>query len=392
MPVPQAHAAHLAQAVREAIGAALPVFAEGRIESPRVAHGVLAAGQADAVVMTRALISDPALPRKVAGLDDEPLRPHIGMTRYFSVQGDWNRPLGDLSNPRAGRENLLPPVVVGKAPRPALVIGGGAAGMEAAITLARQGRSVTLREGGPELGGMAAVLARAVPARAEFALLVDYQRAMLERLGVRVELEQPVTTWEPAFAAQEALYLAIGAEPPLPTLPAGNLPLLPPRALLAGAPDLPPPGKDPVAVVDGEGGFSMAAAVEWLLEREYAVAVITADLFVGRGLVESAELLWFQRVAPRGARFHPRTLAEGVEDRTLRCRERFSGRAFALGPLAGVVIVEPEVPAGDRQGASAGLLATLRAAHPRVLTLGDARAPRLVGEAIQHAHRTVLLE
>jgi len=36
------------------------------------------------------------------------------------------------------------------------------------------------------------------------------------------------------------------------------------------------------------------------------------------------------------------------------------------------------------------LLERLRGRHPRVITIGDARAPRLMGEAIVHAHRTVI--
>jgi 2,4-dienoyl-CoA reductase (NADPH2) len=390
MPVPQAHAAHLAQAVREGIGAALPVFAEGRIEAPAAAQAVLEQGQADAVVMTRALISDPDLPRKLAGehgTAGEPLRPHIGMTRYFSVQGDWNRPLGDLINPRAGRETLLPPLQRSATPGSALVIGAGPAGLEAAATLARLGHAVTLREAGPRLGGMAAVLAGAVEARREFGLLVDYYGALLEHLGVTLRLGQPVQADEPGLDAFAAIYVATGAQPPAPPFAAQGGRVLSPRELLAGAAadGLPPPAAGRVAVVDGEGGFRMANAVEWLLARGYSVDVLSADLLVGRELIESAELLWFQRIAQGGVGQHPMLQAEALQGDTLLARERFSGRERRFGPLAFVVSAQPEQP-------RSALASALRTRHPRVLTVGDARAPRLMGEAILNAHRTVLLE
>ncbi len=385
MPVPQGHAAHLAEAVRKGIAAAVPVLAEGRIESPHTAQAILAAGKAEAVVMTRALVSDPDLPRKVARDICEPLRPHIGMTRYFSVLGDWNRPLGDLINPRAGRESILPAPAPADVDRPALVIGGGPAGMEAALTLARQARTVVLREAGNQLGGMAAALAREVPARGEFANLVDYYMAMLERLGVQVELNRPVVGFEPDFAEFEAIYLAAGAQPPPPPFPVAAGTITTPRELLTGAPPLPGPRHRRAVVADYEYGFRMASAVEWLLERDFGVDVITEDFFVGRELVESAEFLWFERVTRRGARFHPRLQASAFRDGALICRDRFSGRERVFGPASLLVVAQPERPLP-------ALLETLREAHPRVLTVGDARAPRLMGEAILNAHRTVLLE
>ena len=388
MPAPQAHGAHLAQGVREALAnrerAAPPVFAEGRIESPQVAARVLAEGQADAVVMTRALVSDPNLPRKVAGEDPEPLRPHIGMTRYFSVVGDWNRPLGDLANPRAGREVELPPVTKTDVPRPMLVIGGGPAGMEAACTLARQGHGVTLREGASELGGLAAALARSVASRNEFLLLVDYYRHQLEQLGVEIQTGSPVEDWEDDFTEFAALWVATGTRAPSPEME-GDPPPLSPRALLLDPGNLPVPEKGKCAVIDKEYGYRMANAVEWLLQRGYGVEVVTDDLFVGRGLVESSDLLWHGRVAGQGTGFHPNLEALSHGDGRLECRERFSGRERTLEGIAWSVEARPEPP-------DSALSESLRVWHPHVVTLGDARAPRLMGEAILQAHRAVLLE
>ena len=413
MPTPQAHAAPLAENIRRAVAGALPVFAEGRIESPQAAESVLAQGQADACVMTRALISDPDLPRKLAGAGPEPIRPHVGMNRYFLVKGDWNRPLGDLANPRAGREARLPRLAPGAAARaaegaPVLVIGGGPAGMEAALTLARLGRRPHLVEAGPALGGMAERLAAQQPTRAEFGPLVEWYRAMLDRLGVRVELNRAVDGGEPWLADYARILIATGAEaPPAPwPLPAG-LCAVTPRGLFApGARErLPPPAAGRALVIDSELGFRMGNAVEWLLDAGYGVDVATEDFFVGRELVESGELLWFNRVAPRGAALHPRLRAGTFEREATRSsftailRDRFSGQECRIPGLALVVYAAPERPAtipplqkaergpgGEGEGRT--LREILRARGLDAETIGDARAPRLMGEAILHAHQT----
>ncbi|MEE8434198.1 MAG: FAD-dependent oxidoreductase [bacterium] len=394
MPVPEGHAAHLAAAVREGIAtaaregiaAAVPVFADGRLETPGLADEVLERQQADAAVMTRALISDPDLPLKCAGENREPIRPHIGMMRYFSVQGDWNRPIGDLANPRAGREAELAARPPASTPLPMLVIGGGPAGCEAAATLARAGHRVTLHEARGTLGGMAALLGGAVEARTEFERLCRYYRDLLAHLEVEVALNRPVLGFEPGMEAFHALFLADGAEAPEPImdadLEAAGMPVVSPRRLLESTAEEWPRQHKAAAVADREFGFRMAAAVEWLLQGGWAVDVITADFLVGRELVESAEFLWFNRVAEKGARFHPRLETVSARDGVLTCRDRFSGRSHRFGPLDLVVDCAPEVP-------KPGLLEKLAAGHPRVITLGDARAPRLMGEAIAHAHRTV---
>jgi hypothetical protein len=204
-------------------------------------------------------------------------------------------------------------------------------------------------------------------------------------LGVMVETGRVVSPQEPGLAEFAAIYVASGAEAPAPHFPAQGRPVFSPRALLEDAGDLPPPSAGRVALVDREGGFRMANAAEWLLAHGYGVDVIGEDFYVGRELVESAEFLWFPRVAQQGLGQHASLEALRLEGDTLLCRERFSEREWRFRPLAFVVCAQPEQP-------RTALAEALRARHPRVLTVGDARAPRLMGEAILHAHRTVLLE
>ncbi|MBI4083102.1 MAG: FAD-dependent oxidoreductase [Candidatus Lambdaproteobacteria bacterium] len=442
MPTPEAHAAHLAGTVRvmvrQAVGGRVPVLAEGRILSAATARAVLAAGQADGVVMTHALLAEPDLPALLAaqqaGRDAAPARPHIGMARYYAVRGDWNRPLGDLANPRAGREALLPPVVQRERAAPVLVIGGGPAGCEAAITLARQGAAVRIVEAGEALGGLAEALARTVPSRAEFARLVEYHRAMVARLGIAFQLGRRIAGHEPWMADFARILVATGARAALegfaaldgPATSAATSPsggeigqgrgpssptpqgggglgwgpstpspqgggglgwggrIITPRDLLAGTP-LPAPARGAALVYDEERGHRMGNAVEALLARGWRVDVATDDFQVGRGLVEGGELDWFNRVGGQGVGWHPRLRLKALRPEGVVCADRFSGAERIFPGVALLVIARHEVPED-------GLVEAIGAHHPRVEAVGDALAPRLMGEAILTAHQAALAE
>jgi len=187
------------------------------------------------------------------------------------------------------------------------------------------------------------------------------------------------------------IYVATGARPPLPELEVEDAacPVTTARELLDDpSGPLPVPGR--AAVVDEEYGFRMANAVEFLLARGFAVEVVSPDLFVGRELVESGEFLWFQRVASAqisgapAVTLRPRLRARALRGHALFCTGRFSEAETPVGPLALVVLAQPEVP-------DTSVYETLATRHPAVIRIGDARAPRLMGEAILNAHRAVVL-
>lgn len=438
IPTPQGEAVPLAAGVRQAIQAKRPVFAEGRLEDPALAEELLRREQVDALVMSRALLSDPHWPRKwcarsiagsIAGsvassvansiaqgvpgspcqggsqhmpksVAEEAIRPHVGMPRYFSVRGDWNRPLSDLSNPRAGREEILPPLrgvaEAGAAEGgAALVLGGGPAGLEAASTLAARKWEVHLIEREARLGGLARTLAEALPGCAEYGALADYYETLVTRAGVH--LRTGVTLPEASQKAQLAAFLELeryalvllanGAEALPPPFPCAEGSVYSARELLQSrtSVELPPPQAGRVLVVDEEGGYPMACAVEYLLARGHAVEVISADFYVGRELSAAGDIPWFTRVGAQGVRLHPLREPLAYSEQTLRCRIRFSTREEHFSEVACLIWAGRERPAST-------LLESLQSCHPAVYPIGDACAPRYMGEAILNAHRSALGE
>ena len=134
---------------------AVPVFVAGRISQPQEAEAILEAGQADACVMTRALICDPELPAKTeAGrLDD--IRACIGCNQACIGHFHAGYPISCIQFPESGREREFPRIGrPGEERHPAaararevLVIGGGPGGLKAARRRRRAGPSGDARGG-----------------------------------------------------------------------------------------------------------------------------------------------------------------------------------------------------------------------------------------------------
>ncbi len=413
MPTPQGFAIPLAHGIRNAIQEAIPVFADGRIEQPKVAACALTQHQADAVVMTRALISEPRLPQQLARIKQgakppTSIRPHVGMGRYFAVRGDWNRPLSDLANPRAGREALepfchfkptgAPPTLdhgghhktAQKAPKTALVIGGGPAGMEAARVLAHHGFGVELWESTQQLGGVARLLAQALPERAEYGAWVAWCTHELECLRVEVCLNTPAEKQSDAALQQaDVVVVAIGAQSntakATALVDAKPHALLSPRHLLqskemARLQTLAPQS---ITIVDAEMGWHMASATECALTQGLKVTLVSEDFSIGRKVVENADFAWLERVAKSGVTFHVRHKAQRWQKGRLLCHDRFSGEELWIESAISPVVCLPEIPP------LAEVQHFLKRC-PHALVVGDCRAPRLMGEAIFDAHSRVL--
>jgi len=212
--VPRGVFGYLARGIKERVS--VPVIASHRINDPVTAREMIGDGMCDMVAVGRGLIADPYLPEKIkAGREDEMI--HC----IACAQGCFDnlfklKQVECLCNPRAGHEKET---LISKTdnPKKIMVIGGGAAGMSAALASSQRGHDVTLYEKSNRLGGQLH-LASAPPGRAEFGELAKDLAKQIALSKVKTILNTEVDESLIDREKPDEVILTTGAEPITPPI------------------------------------------------------------------------------------------------------------------------------------------------------------------------------
>jgi 2,4-dienoyl-CoA reductase (NADPH2) len=213
--VPRAAFAWVTARLREALP--VPVIATNRINTPEVAEGILARGEADMVSLARPFLADPEFVRKAAAGRADEINTCIACNQACLDHTFAGRRSSCMVNPRACHETELE-LRATPSPLRLAVVGGGPAGLAAATTAAARGHRVTLFEAAPEIGGQFQ-MARRVPGKEEFSETLRYFRRRLETSGVTVRLGRTVTAEELVAGGFEHVIVATGVVPRRPPIP-----------------------------------------------------------------------------------------------------------------------------------------------------------------------------
>lgn len=352
----------------------VPVMALGRITDPAEAEGLLAQGEAEMVGLGRALITDPAWPRKAAAGRARDIRYCVSGNACWHSVTALHRLACD-NNPRVAEpeeSSDLPPAAVR---RRVVVVGAGVAGLEAAWVAASRGHEVILLGRSPEVGGKLRLHA-ALPGGEPLSSIYDFQLAEAQKAGVRMELGSEASAEAVLAHRPDAVVLATGASMVWPLcLPASLKAEGYVQDLRSALPDIldltaRQPGTAVIFDQDhSEGTYCATLALRRRFER---VVIVTPRESIAQETAMVTRQGIYRRVSTLG--IETMVLSEpkwtdAFEQGRLTCAHVYTGQEREIEDVAFFAYATPRAP-------NDALAAPLRAAGLPVHVIGDAKVAR----------------
>lgn len=298
MFIPKGKTWEMAAHIRESVQ--VPVLFHGRIHSREDIQTLREHYGATYFSIGRALVADEHFMEKVLGMTDEPVRPCLACSEGCLGGVKAGKGLGCVVNPQVNHD--FPEQERAKSegeqtgepirPKQIAVVGGGIAGMEAAVSLTQQGHQVTLFEK-EKLGGQF-LLAALPPHKESLQELIDYYLKEVKRFNISVRYVEatPDLLTEEGF---EEIIMATGSQPVIPPVP-GLTDIHWAEVLLEGEI---PEGKDVVVIGGGLIGVEIASA---LVDHGNRVTIVEMLEEVARGLEMIERTLTMKKLAEKEVR------------------------------------------------------------------------------------------
>lgn len=368
---PQGWKKHMAQAVRQAVS--VPVLAVCNIKEPGTAEALLNEGVCDLIGLGRALLADPEWPNKAFLGQEAEIRTCIGCLSCFQEICNL-RSIRCAVNPCTGREREYSNLSCQGDGRRVAVVGGGPAGMQAALVLKKRGFDPILIEKANRLGGALNIADQGFGKEKITSFLAALSR-QLEAAGIEIRLGQPATVESLQALQPYAVVIACGAEPLIPRIPGIDNPrVVTAESVLLG--ESHPKGR--VAVI-GSGMTGLETA-EMLAMAGCEITLVEMLDTMGRGAYPTVVSDIMSRLLPH----HPQLLCGhklvGVSDAGIEL-QRLSDMQSIFVPADTVVLAMGVKPRRV-------LAEECKKVFDRVFVIGDASFPSRILEAMQDAQGT----
>lgn len=370
MSFPPMPFAHLPRAFKQA-HPDVSILAVCRVDDLFNAQQLLDEGAADLVALARPHIAAPDLVSRASDAPGTPHRGCIACNQGCTGRLELGLPISCVVNPEVGLESQwrgLRAAAARQEPGRVLVVGGGPAGLEAALSAAQSGHAVTLVERSPSLGGTLRLASR-MAMRTRFSQMIQELEAAVRHAGVRVHLDTRAGI-DLAPGEWDHVVLASGGEPAtapgdslLPTVPLADAILRP--SAVGGH----------VALVDEEGSWTGLALADHLLTAGCRVTLVSTQPAIAWRVPVYSRPALLDRLTGRAFAIELMRSPGQMLDAGLECINSFSKVRSIIPDVSSVVFIRPPVPRLD-------LRAHFEDGNSDHCTVvGDAYAPRTALEA-----------
>ncbi len=373
-----------------------PVVAVGRLSSPDMMVSMVKNGIVDFVGAARPSIADPFLPVKIRDERVDEIRECIGCNICVSCD-NMGIPIRCTQNPTMGEEwrrNWHPEQIDARGTeQDALVVGGGPAGLECAMQLARRGYEVTLAEARSELGGRVTAES-SLPGLGAWKRVADHRTYDLGQRGnVQVFLDSKLDASHIGELGIRNVFIAtgsiwrrdgVGRTCRTPVDVADGASVFTPDDIMAGK--LPDAGH--VLIYDDDQAYLAGVIAEHLAMLGKKVSFVTPASIVSPWTRETLEQTRIQTsLLEKGVDIIPHGQLRTVGPDHSRVACTFTGKIRTLD-CHSVVLVTERHRVSDlfdalRQSANNDAGPELAALE----LIGDAAAPGLIADAVYSGHK-----
>jgi dimethylamine/trimethylamine dehydrogenase len=371
-----------------------PVVGVGRFTSPDTMVSQIKRGVLDLIGGARPSIADPYLPKKIDEGREQDIRECIGCNICISSWHD-SVPVRCTQNPTAGEEwrRGWHPERFATAGSKAsvLIVGGGPAGLECALTFARRGYSVSLAEACDNFGGRLR-FETTLPGLTPWGRVLDWRMGQLQRLpNVTLYAGNELSVSDILELEHQRVVIATGARWTRMLYSPLELPVTELEQAHVFTPDDVGAGAyigGPIVVFDFDNYYMGSALAEHLTQSADSVTYVTPAGHVSAwGIMTNEQPQVHRALANSGV--HVVTLSRVVklELGELVIANMFTGEERRL-PCRSLVIVGARRPCDELYQALMGRRQEwLPAGILSVDRIGDALAPGAIAHAVYSGHR-----
>lgn len=374
--------ARLRAALREVSD--IPVFIVGHIVDPAKAEALVAEGATDMVAMTRSQIADPQFCNKLLEGREDEITHCIRCNQACIARLMAGNAISCVVNPAAGREQRFGLHTLQAAGQPGnwLVVGGGPAGMKAALTLRQRGHQVTLVERAAQLGGQT-LLAAQLPRRQKFGFIARDLERQLRKAGVEICLNTAMDAEAIIGAGADGVILATGSiplktaftstRPALDRVPGTEQDNVHSVIEALQAPER--LGKR-VVLFDEDGGRYALGTAEFLLDRGHEVHVVSRFTALAPNLALTLDLpVNYRHVFAKGLRYTLNSWVRRIDGGRAQLLNLFTDEDSELLEADSFIIAAGHQP-------DDALYRQLQGRIERLYCIGDANLPRPLQDSL----------